>query len=79
MDLNEAIWKIIDSRTKITNDEQKRALHIDIMRAIEVSKTQVGKRLGVTIMTQEASSAGDKINKEPGHRGNPGEPKPRSV
>ena len=79
MDLNEAIWKLIESRPKIDTDQQKRALHVDIMRAIEKSKTQVGKRLGVTIMTQEASKAGDKVNQEAGHRGTPGEAKPKSV
>lgn len=78
MNLNEEIWKIIDSRPKMT-DEQKRALHVDIMRAVEKSKTQVGKRHGVTIMTQEASAAGDRVNQEPGHRGNPGLPKPKTV
>lgn len=79
MDLNAEIWNLIDGRPKITTDEQKRALHVDIMRAIEKSKTNVGKKLGVTIMTQEASKAGDRVNITPGHRGSPGEPKPKSV
>lgn len=76
MDLNEAIWNIIDSKPKTMNDAQKRALHVDIMRAIEVSKTQVGKKLGVTIMTHEASLAGDAANKT---QANPGQPKPKTV
>ncbi len=75
MDLNEAIWNLIDSRPKITTEAQKRALHVDIMRAVEVSKTQVGKKLGVTIMTQEASAAGDKANQTR----NPVQAKPKSV
>lgn len=79
MDLNEAIWKIIDSRPKVITEAHKRALHVDIMRAIEMSKTQVGKKHGVTIMTQEASKAGDKVNQSPGHRGDPGEAKPRTI
>jgi 2-keto-4-pentenoate hydratase len=79
MNLNEAIWQIIESRPKITTDDQKRSLHIDIMRVIEQSKSMVGKKLGVTIMTQEASQAGDKVNQSPGHRGNHGEAKPKSV
>ena len=79
MDLSQAIWKIIESRPKITTDEQKRALHVDIMRVVEMSKTHVGKKLGVTIMTEGASLAADKVNQQPGYRGTPGDPKPRSV
>ena len=78
MDLNEAVWKLLDGR-KLTTDAQRRALHVEIMRAIETSKTQVGKKQGVTVMTPEASAAGDQINRTPGHRGNPGEPKPKTV
>jgi hypothetical protein len=79
MNLNEAIWQIIDSRPKIVTEEQKRSLLVDIMRVIEQSKTMVGKKLGVTIMTQEASQAGDKINQSPGYRPSQGESKPKSV
>ena len=79
MDLGEAIWKLIESRPKIDSEQQKRALYVDIMRAVDLSKTQVGKRLGATIMTQEASQAGDRVNQSPGYRGTPGEPKPKSV
>jgi len=79
MDLNQTIWELIDSRPKIQTDEQKRALHVDIMRAVERAKTQVGKKHGVTVMTQEASAAGDKAFQEPGNRGNPGMPKPKTV
>lgn len=79
MDLNQTIWELINSRPKIATEEQKRALHVDIMRAVEKSKTQVGKKHGVTVMTQEASAAGDKVNQEAGHRGNPGLPKPKTI
>jgi hypothetical protein len=79
MDLNQVVWELISSRPKIVTEEQKRALHVDIMRAVEQSKTQIGKKHGVTVMTQEASAAGDKSIQEPGNRGNPGMPKPKTV
>lgn len=79
MDLNQVIWTLIESRPRIVTDEQKRSLHADIMRAVEKAKTQVGKKHGITVMTQEASAAGDKSIQEPGNRGNPGMPKPKTV
>jgi hypothetical protein len=59
MNLNEEIWNIINSRSRITTEEQKRAVHVEIMRAVEKSKTNVGKKLGVTVMTEAASLAGN--------------------
>ena len=79
MDLNKEIWELIESRPKIVTTEQKQALHVDIMRLIEKSKTTVGKKLGVTIMTAEGSKAGDRVNQIPGHRGSPGEAKPKTL
>lgn len=79
MDLNQAIWETIESRPSIATEAQKRALHVDIMRLVETSRTQVGKKHGVTVMTQEASMAGDKVNELRGHKGSPAEPKPRTL
>jgi len=59
MDLNAEIWNAIDTSVKMP-EESKKALHISIMRLVEQSKTRVGQKHGVTIMTQEASKAGDK-------------------
>lgn len=59
MNLNEEIWAKISATPKLP-DEIKRTLHINIMRLIEESKASpVGKKLGATVMTQEASMRGD--------------------
>jgi hypothetical protein len=79
MDLNAEIWKAIESRPKITTDEQKHALHVDIMRLIEKSRTNVGKKLGVTVMTQEGSLAGDKAAQNRREKGAPTDSKPKSI
>ena len=60
MELNQEIWNAINATPKLPEDVKK-TLHVAIMRLIEQSKaTPVGQKLGVTIMTQEASLAGDK-------------------
>ena len=59
MNLNEEIWAKINATPKLP-EEVKKTLHITIMRLIEESKASpVGKKLGVTVMTQEASMRGD--------------------
>ena len=59
MNLNEEIWAKINAAPKLP-DDVKRTLHISIMRLIEESrKSPVGKKLGVTVMTEEASMRGD--------------------
>lgn len=79
MDLNEEIWNILNSRSKITTEEQKRAVHVEILRAIEKSKTNVGKRLGVTVMTESASLAGNVSAQNRNKSGNPGQSRPKSL
>ena len=60
MNLNEQIWDAINSTPSIPA-ESKKALHVRIMRLVEQSQASpVGKKLGATFMTQEASLAGDK-------------------
>ena len=79
MKLNEEIWDAINSTPSIPN-EVKKSLHVRIMRLVEQSKASpVGKRLGVTVMTQEGSLAGDKVASD---RNNPplaGDAKPKSL
>jgi len=79
MKLNEEIWDAINSTPSLP-EESKKNLHVRIMRLIEQSQSSpVGKRLGATIMTQEASLAGDKQAK---NRNNPplaGDSKPKSL
>tara|TARA_R110002096_G_scaffold108964_2_gene238491 strand:+ start:2343 stop:2582 length:240 start_codon:yes stop_codon:yes gene_type:complete len=60
MQLNEEIWDAINSTPSIPA-ESKKNLHVRIMRLVEQSQASpVGKKLGVTVMTQEGSLAGDK-------------------
>ena len=60
MNLNEQIWNEINSTPSIP-EGSKKALHVRIMRLVEQSRASpVGKKLGATFMTQEASLAGDK-------------------
>jgi len=80
MQLNEEIWGEINATPKLP-EEVKKSLHVRIMRLIEASqaKGSVRKPLGVTIMTQEASLAGDKVAQ---NRSNPplaGDAKPKSI
>lgn len=60
MDLNIEIWNEINT-TPGMSEEVKKTLLVRIMRKIEESKSPVGRKLGVTIMTQEASLAGDRV------------------
>lgn len=79
MDLNEEVWAAIDATPKIPADVKKNLL-IRIMRLVEQSKkSPVGQKLGVTIMTQEASLAGDKVASNRQNKPLPGDSKPRSV
>ena len=79
MKLNEEIWDAINSTPNLP-EESKKNLHVRIIRLIEQSQASpVGKRLGVTVMTQEGSLAGDK---QASNRKNPplaGDPKPKSL
>lgn len=79
MQLNEEIWNIISSSPGIPN-ETKKTLHAQIMRVVELSKTSPAhKRLGVTVMTPEASLAGDKQASNRKEKPLAGDPKPKSI
>jgi hypothetical protein len=79
MDLNKEVWDVIEATPKIP-DEIKRSLHVKIMRLFEQARaTPVGKKHGVTIMTQEASLAGDKVAQDRHADINPGEAKPKNL
>jgi len=79
MQLNEEIWGEINATPKLPA-EVKKNLHVRIMRLIEASQaTPVGKKLGVTIMTQEASLAGDKVAANRNKAPLAGDAKPKSV
>lgn len=79
MRLNKEIWDQINSTPGIPEDIKK-SLHVNIMRAIEQSKaTPVGKTLGVTVMTQESSLAGDKVAQNRKNKPLAGDPKPKSL
>ncbi len=79
MRLNEEIWNEINSTLKLS-DEIKRSLHVRIIRLIEESQSNPARKtLGVTIMTEEASMAADKVA---ANRHNPplaGDAKPKSI
>jgi hypothetical protein len=57
MDLNKEIWEAISATPRFP-EKSKQALHVRIMRLIEESRKPTGKKLGATIMTQEASMSG---------------------
>lgn len=77
MQLNEEIWDAINATPKLP-EEVKKTLLVTIMRLIEESRTPVREKLGVTIMTQEASLGADKHVS--GRRAPlAGDPKPRSI
>lgn len=59
MDINREVWKTINDTPGI-GEETKKALYVKIMRLFEASRsTPIGKKHGVTIMTEGASAAGD--------------------
>lgn len=77
--LNEEIWNEINS-TPTLPEEAKKSLHVRIMRLIEQAQaTPVGKRLGVTVMTQEASHAADKVAANRKNKPLAGDAKPKSL
>jgi hypothetical protein len=78
MDLVEEIWSAIDATPKLSEDVKK-TLHVEILRLIEESKKPTGKRLGVTIMTQEASLAADRVVANRKLKGKPTDAKPKSI
>ncbi|MHA2063072.1 MAG: hypothetical protein ACXABY_01705 [Candidatus Thorarchaeota archaeon] len=79
MNLNEEIWGEINA-TPALPEEVKSNLHVRIMRLIELAQaTPVGKKLGVTVMTQEASLAADKVAADRKNKPLAGDPKPKSV
>lgn len=79
MRLNEEIWNEINT-TPTMSEEVKKNLHIRIMRLIEkANATPVGKKLGVTVMTPEASHAGDKVAANRKNKPLAGDAKPKSL
>lgn len=76
--LNEEIWNEINSTPGMT-EEVKKTLLIRIMRKIEEAQTPVGRKLGVTVMTQEASLAADKIAQNRKQAPLPGDAKPKRL
>lgn len=79
MNLNEEIWDAINATPKMP-EEVKKSLLVTIMRLIEQSQaTPAGQKLGVTIMTQEASLAADKVVSGRAKKPLPGDAKPKTV
>jgi hypothetical protein len=79
MNMNEEIWKILDDTPKL-NKETKEALHVRLSRLFEQGRSSpVGKKLGVTVMTQEGSMAGDASARDRSHKNDPGQSRPKSL
>ena len=79
MDLGKEIWDILEATNKIPQSVKK-ALYVKLMRAIEHAKsTPIGKRHGVTVMTQEASLAGNNSAHDRNSKGAPTDAKPKSL
>lgn len=78
MDLTQEIWDAINATPKLA-EESKKALHVRIVRLVEESRKPMGRRLGVTVMTQEASKAGDAVAKDRGAPQDPTGAKPKSI
>ena len=79
MDLNQEVWNVIDATPRIP-EEVKKSLHLKVMRLFEQARsTPVGKKHGVTIMTQEASLAGDRTAQDRNAGSTPGDAKPKTV
>jgi hypothetical protein len=78
MNINEEIWKILDETPQISS-ETKQSLAIRLARLFEQSKSTVGKKLGVTVMTQEGSMAGDKAAQDRKYKNDPGQSRPKSL
>lgn len=78
MDLVQEIWDAINATPKLP-EESKKALHIRVMRLIEESRKPTGRPLGVTVMTQEASLAGDKTASNRNVDQDPTGAKPKSL
>lgn len=78
MNLPEEIKKAIDTTPNITK-ESGRALYVRVMRLIEQSRQTTGNRLGVTVMTPQASLAGDKVAQNRQAEQDIGDAKPKSL
>lgn len=79
MDLSKEVWNAIDTTPRIP-EEVKKSLHVKVMRLVEQSRSSpVGLKHGVTVMTPEASLAGDKTAQDRRTGGNPGDSKPRTI
>lgn len=79
MALNQEIWNEINA-TPTLPEEVKKQLHVRIMRAIEAAQaTPVQKKLGVTVMTQEASLAAQKVAENRNEPPLAGDAKPKTV
>jgi hypothetical protein len=78
MNLTEEIWDAINATPSLPQ-ASKKALHVSIIRLIEESRKPTGNRLGVTIMTQEASLAGDAVAADRKKEQDPTAPKPKSL
>ena len=79
MDIRKEIWNVISSRRKITTDEDKKSLHAEIMRLVEQSKQPQNNKLGVTIMTERASLAGNDVAQNRHKGSSPGDSRPKSL
>ena len=79
MALNVEIWNEINA-TPTLSEETKKSLHVRIIRLIEASQSNPAKeKLGVTMMTEEASQAGDKVATNRNQLPLAGDAKPRSL
>jgi len=79
MDLNKEIWDVISSKSRIPDEVQK-SLHLEIMQLIqEDRKGLIAKKQGVTIMTPEASLAGNETAGNRDAAQNPGQAKPKTL
>ena len=79
MALNVEIWNEINS-TPTLSEETKKSLHVRIIRLIEESQSNpLKKKLGVTIMTEEASMGGDKVATNRNQLPLAGDAKPKSL
>jgi hypothetical protein len=78
MNLGEEVKKAIEATPKIAK-ESADALYIRIMRLINESRKPTGQKLGVTIMTEDASIAGDEVARNRNAKQDPGSSRPKSL
>ena len=79
MNINEELWSIINGTPKLS-EEMKKSLYTKIGRLFEQARqSPAGKKHGVTIMTQEASLAGDKVAQDRRQEWDPNGSKPKNI